>query len=140
MAMKQIVTYKKNQNQYQTQIAFTHLESGPSTNCFCQTFLSCLFSKFWNTIDDDVIYGWPCMVNILTQMEIQIAMSLSMQPHGSNNSATSFRSNDVGWAKACPILIWFDFIWFYFYLTCKIVSNYVKFILIWRIFSLVMNR
>ena len=46
---------------------------------------------------------------LLTQMEIQIATSLSMQPHGSKTSATSFRSYDVAWAKACPILI-FDLI------------------------------
>ena len=72
-------------------------------------FLSCIFYKFWNTIDDDLIYGWPCIINILTQTAIQIARSLSMQPHGSNNSATSFRSYDL--AKACPILMNISLIW-----------------------------
>ena len=40
-------------------------------------FLSCIF------------YGWPCIINILTQTAIQIAMSLPTQ-HGSNNSANLF--------------------------------------------------
>ena len=66
-------------------------------------FLSCIFYKFWNTIDDDLIYGWPCIINILTQTAIQIAMSLPTQ-HGSNNSANLFWSNDIGWTKTCSIL------------------------------------
>ena len=54
-------------------------------------FLSCIF------------YGWPCIINILTQTAIQIAMSLPTQ-HGSNNSANLFWSNDIGWTKTCSIL------------------------------------